>query len=63
MDGPRIKSYDYRYRRREAVVNEILQCFTSASPQGVGSCEGQRHSVTSRMPLTGASGSLGDLGR
>ena len=32
-------------------------CLTSVSPQGDGSCEGQRHNVTSRMPLTGTSGS------
>jgi hypothetical protein len=34
----------------------------SVSPQGNGSCEGQRHNVTSRMPLTGTSGSVGGLG-
>src|SRR5271166_3832214 len=34
----------------------------SVSPQGNGSCEGQRHIVTSRMPLTGTSGSVGGLG-
>ena len=32
---------------------------TSVSPQADGSCEGQRHNVTSRMPLTGTSGSVG----
>jgi hypothetical protein len=32
------------------------------SPRGNGSCEGQRHNVTSRTPLTGTSGSVGDLG-
>ena len=30
--------------------------------QGNGSCEGQRHNVTNPMPLTGTSGSVGDLG-
>jgi hypothetical protein len=34
----------------------------SVSPQGHGTCEGQRHNMTSRMPLTGTSGSVGDLG-
>jgi hypothetical protein len=34
----------------------------SVSPQGNGPCEGQRHNVTSRMPLTGTSGSVGGLG-
>ena len=34
----------------------------SVSPQGNGSCEGQRHNVTSRMPLTGTSGSVGGPG-
>ncbi len=29
----------------------------SVSPQAGGSCEGQRHNVTNRMPLTGTSGS------
>ena len=31
----------------------------SVLPQGNGSCEVQRHNVTSRMPLTGTSASAG----
>ena len=34
----------------------------SVSPQADGSCEGQRHHVTSRMHLTCTSGSVGGLG-
>ncbi len=34
----------------------------SVSPQANGSCEGQRHNVTSRMHLTCTSGSVGGLG-
>ena len=37
-------------------------CLISVSPQAAGSCEGQRHNVTSRMHLTCTSGSVGDLG-
>jgi hypothetical protein len=34
----------------------------SVSPQANGTCEGQRHNVTSRMHLTCTSGSVGGLG-
>jgi hypothetical protein len=37
-------------------------CLIRVSPEAVGSCEGQRHNVTSRMPLTGTSGFVGGLG-
>ena len=33
-------------------------CLIRVSPEAVGSCEGQHHNVTSRMPLTGTSGSV-----